>query len=67
LSFFFALDDKVPRTKIVEEANKVEAKKYFEGLAKRTGFSVNDLALTLSELFLFPNPYQVSDIFALED
>jgi len=67
LVVFFALDDKNPRTKIVEEANKAEAKRYFESLAKRTGFSVSDLALTLSELFLFPNPYQVSDIFALED
>jgi hypothetical protein len=63
---YFALDDPVPREKFVEESTKQEARAYFASLAKRTGTSVNDLALILSDLFLFPNPYQVSDIFALD-
>jgi hypothetical protein len=63
---YLALDDTVPREKIVEEKNRQEARQYFESLAKRTGTNVKDLALILSDLFLFPNPFQVADIFALD-
>jgi len=63
---YFPLDDQGIHQKFVEEKNKTEAKQYFESLAKRTGTSVNDLALILSDLFLFPSPYVVSDIFALD-
>jgi len=63
---YFALDDKEPREKIIEEKNKDDARKYFGNLAKRTGTTPKDLALILSDLFLFPTPYQVNDIFAIE-
>jgi hypothetical protein len=63
---YFALDDSVPREKIMEEKNKEDARLYFNNLAKRTGTNAKDLALILSDLFLFPNPFQVADIFALD-
>ena len=64
---YFALDDKAPREKIIEQKNKEDARSYFESLAKRAGTTPKDLALVLSDLFLFPTPYQVNDIFAIED
>jgi len=64
---YFALDDPQPREQFIAATTKAEARAYFEQLAKRTETTSKELALILSDLFLFPNPYIVSDIFALED
>jgi len=63
---FFALADTKAREEFVG-AVREEAKAYFTGLAKRCGTNAHDLALILSDLFLFPNPYQVGDIFGIDE
>jgi len=62
---YFPLADPQPTETFVNEAARAEAKHYFETLAKRAETSVDNLALILSDLFLFPNPFQVGDIFAI--
>jgi len=62
----FPLADPVPQESYVGDVRK-EAKAYFTALAKRAGTDTHQLALILSDLFLFPNPYQVADIFGLDD
>lgn len=63
---YFPLVDNKPTETFLGDARK-EAHDYFERLAKRAGSNANDLALILSDMFLFPNPYQVADIFGLDE
>jgi len=63
---YFALGDEKPRETFLGDTRK-EAKAYFNSLAKRCNTNTHQLALILSDLFLFPNPYQVSDIFGLDE
>jgi Ca2+-binding EF-hand superfamily protein len=63
---YFQLGDPLPRETLVGDVQK-EAKAYFTALAKRAGTNTHELALILSDLFLFPNPYQVADIFGLDE
>jgi hypothetical protein len=63
---YFPLADPLPKEQWVGEV-RAEAKTYFSNLAKRSGTDSHQLALILSDLFLFPNPYQVADIFGLDE
>jgi len=63
---YFPLGETLPRETPVGDVQK-EAKAYFTALAKRCGTNSHELALILSDLFLFPNPYQVADIFGLDE
>jgi len=62
---YFALGDEKPRETFPGDTRK-EARAYFDSLSKRCGTNAHDLALILSDLFLFSSPYVVADIFGID-
>jgi hypothetical protein len=60
----FALKDPEPVVEDVPEVQKA-AFEYYSQLAARSKVSVTQLTLILGDMFLFPNPDQVADIFGL--